>query len=92
MPERRVLNKMKDSVKEFPAKASARTGISPGQIVTQIAVAAASFLLSRTNLFGGYLPFGLATVAGVPPVCTAAAAVGALAGYFFPVTGGGMFR
>ncbi len=83
---------MKDSVKEFPAKASARTGISPGQIVTQIAVAAASFLLSRTNLFGGYLPFGLATVAGVPPVCTAAAAVGALAGYFFPVTGGGMFR
>ena len=83
---------MKDSVKEFPAKAPTRVGVSPKHVVSQIIVAAAAFLLSRTNLFGGYLPLGLAAVAGEPSTYTVAAAVGALAGYFFPVTGGGMFK
>lgn len=83
---------MKDSVKELPAKEPVRYSVSPGRIAAQILVAAAAFLLSRTNLFGGYLPFGLAAVAGAPSVYTASAAVGALAGYFFPVTGGGVFK
>lgn len=38
------------------------------------------------------MPLGLAAVAGVSPALTIASAFGALAGYFFPVTGSGMFR
>ena len=54
--------------------------------------AAGGFLGARTAVFGEYAPFGLAVVGGVPPTYTLSAAVGALIGYFIPVTGGNAFR
>ena len=54
--------------------------------------AAGGFLGARTAVFGEYAPFGLAVIGGVPPAYTLSAALGALLGYFIPVTGGGAFR
>ena len=62
------------------------------QAAWQMAAAVFGFLMSRTALFDAYAPFGVAAVAGAPPLWTPAVAVGAAVGYFFPVTGGSGFR
>lgn len=49
-------------------------------------------VMSRTQVFSDYAPFGLALVAGAPRHFTMTAALGALLGYFIPVTGGSAFR
>ena len=54
--------------------------------------AAGGFLGARTAVFGEYAPFGLAVIGGVPSSYTLSAAIGALIGYFIPVTGGSAFR
>ena len=61
-------------------------------VLGQILWAAGGFLGARTAVFGTYAPFGLAVIGGVPAAYTLGAAVGALLGYFIPVTGGNAFR
>lgn len=60
--------------------------------LVQLLWAAGGFLGARTAVFGEYAPFGLAVIGGVPARYTLTAAIGALVGYFIPVTGGSAFR
>lgn len=60
--------------------------------LTHLASAVVTFFMSRTAIFGNFLPLGLSAVAGVPPLYTVSSAVGALVGYFLPATGTGVFK
>lgn len=64
----------------------------PFAVLCQIISAVSGFLLSRVMFFSGYAPLGIAVVAGMPPELSIAAAIGASAGYFIPVTGSGAIR
>ena len=61
-------------------------------VVKQAAVAVISFALARTAVFEDYAPFGAAAAAAMPTEYTIAAGLGAILGYFAPVTGGNGFR
>lgn len=83
---------MKDYVKETALSLPVKFNVTMRAVLTQAAVMAAAFFMSRTSIFEDYLPLGLAAVAGVTPAYTVAAAFGAIVGYFFPVSGAGVFK
>ncbi len=55
-------------------------------------IAVIGFILSRANVLGKFLPFGISFVAAVPNLFTPAAALGAFLGYFFPAIENGAFK
>lgn len=63
-----------------------------GGIFAHTAVFLAAFVAARGVVLTRLLPFGIAFLAGVTPIFTPAAAIGAFAGYFFPAAGNGGFR
>ncbi len=64
----------------------------PFAILCQVISAVCGFMMSRVMFFGGYAPLGIAAASGMPPELSIAAAIGAAAGYFLPVTGSGAIR
>lgn len=83
---------MKANVRQTGAAAIERLHNYTAGAALHLAAAVAGFILARAPVFGSCAPFGLALCAGVPTAFTLTAAVGALAGYFIPVTGSGAFR
>ena len=64
----------------------------PFAVLCQLISAVCGFLMSRVMFFGGYAPLGIAATAGMSPDLSIAAAIGAAAGYLFPVTENGAIR
>ena len=58
----------------------------------QLLALMAGFALSRTAVFGGYAPFGMAICMGLPLPLSVAGTVGAAIGYLIPVSGLDPFR
>ena len=83
---------VKEQIQSAEAAVIQRLGQYAKGALSHILFAAGGFLGARTAVFGEYAPFGLAVVGGVPASYTLTAAVGALLGYFIPVTGGSAFR
>lgn len=62
------------------------------QAVTHLLIFAASLFCSRAIITDKYLPFGMSAAAGSPFLFMPSAALGAIIGYIFPITGEGGFR
>ena len=62
------------------------------EIILQLSMLFLGFLTSRTMIFQGLLPFGIAFVAAAPKNFLASSALGAFLGYFIPVSDVGAFR
>lgn len=79
-----------NAVKKFIVER--KTAELPFAVLCQLVSMVCGFLMSRVMLFGGYAPLGIAAAAGMPCEMSIAAAIGAAAGYFIPVTESGAIR
>lgn len=61
-------------------------------VIKQISSCIVGFILSHSSVLGGYVPFGIAFVAGVPLQYSVTAAIGAGVGYLLPLSSLSVFR
>lgn len=61
-------------------------------VITHIVTFFAAYFCTKASVLGKYLPFGISAAAGCPFSLLPTAAVSAILGYFFPLTGQGGFR
>ena len=90
---------MKENIAQIKRKINSvkeRTHLTGRELINEAVIhiifLLSSFLCSRADVFGKYVPFGISAAAASPLNYMPSAALGCIVGYIFPATNDGGFR